>query len=177
MHGMPLAKQDQDAIDFTDNDITTLTNFPLSPRLHTLLLARNRVTTIAPTLFKTIPNLTTLVLTHNHIVELADLDALSSFAQLTHLVLIENPVASKEVRGLPPTLGCNIVGTDSPFRSGITDAFFKPLFEQHYRYWVLWRCARVRFLDFVKVKDGERKKANELFGTINEPTALASKVG
>ena len=89
--------QDQDAIDFTDNDITTLTNFPLSPRLRTLLLARNRVTTIAPTLSKSIPNLTTLVLTHNHIVELADLDALSSFAQLTHLVLIENPVASKEV--------------------------------------------------------------------------------
>jgi U2 small nuclear ribonucleoprotein A' len=48
---------------------------------------------------------------------------------------------------------------------------------QHYRYWVLWRCAHVRFLDYKKVKDFERKKARELFGTEAEPTALASKVG
>jgi Leucine-rich repeat len=47
---------------------------------------------------------------------------------------------------------------------------------QHYRYWVLWRCPCVRFLDFQKVKDAERKKAVELFGTTLEPSALASKV-
>ena len=90
-------KQDQDAIDFTDNDISTLTNFPLSPRLRTLLLARNRVTTVAATLSRSLPNLTTLVLTHNNVAELADLDPLSGFARLTHLVLMENPVAAKEV--------------------------------------------------------------------------------
>ena len=50
-----------------------------------------------------------------------------------------------------------------------------PIF-QHYRYWVLWRCPHVRFLDYMKVKDVERKKAAELFGTRAEPTALASKV-
>jgi len=47
---------------------------------------------------------------------------------------------------------------------------------QHYRYWVLWRCPAVRFLDYQKVKDAERKKAKELFGTATEPSALASKV-
>jgi len=47
---------------------------------------------------------------------------------------------------------------------------------QHYRYWVLYRCPSVRFLDFQKVKDSERSKAKELFGTVNEPSALASKV-
>jgi U2 small nuclear ribonucleoprotein A' len=47
---------------------------------------------------------------------------------------------------------------------------------QHYRYWVLWRCPAVRFLDYQKVRDAERKKAKELFGTASEPSALASKV-
>jgi U2 small nuclear ribonucleoprotein A' len=34
----------------------------------------------------------------------------------------------------------------------------------------------VRFLDYRKVKDVEREKAKELFGTAAEPSALASKV-
>ena len=38
------------------------------------------------------------MLTQNNLAELADLDALQGFAKLTHLSLIENPVASKEVR-------------------------------------------------------------------------------
>lgn len=34
----------------------------------------------------------------------------------------------------------------------------------------------MRFLDYQKVKDAEREKAKELFGTAEEPTELASKV-
>ena len=34
----------------------------------------------------------------------------------------------------------------------------------------------MRFLDYTKVKEEEREKAKELFGTIAEPTELASKV-
>jgi len=131
-----------DAIDFTDNDIQMLGNFPLSPRLRTLLLARNRISSIQPSLANSIPNLTTLVLTSNNFAELADLDVLATFGQLTHLVLMENPVTRKE----------------------------------NYRYWVLWRCPAVRFLDYRKVKDVERQKAKELFGTAAEPSALASKI-
>lgn len=88
----------QDAIDFTDNDITSVTNFPLSPRLSTLLLARNRITNIQPNLFQSIPNLTTLVLSNNNVAELVDLDPLRRFTRLTHVSLIENPVARKEAR-------------------------------------------------------------------------------
>ena len=47
---------------------------------------------------------------------------------------------------------------------------------QNYRYWVLWLCPQVRFLDYVKVKDAERQKAKELFGTADEPTELAKTV-
>lgn len=35
----------------------------------------------------------------------------------------------------------------------------------------------MRFLDYRKVKDAERKRAGELFGTREEMTALANKVG
>ncbi|MCJ1472483.1 U2 snRNP complex subunit [Lambiella insularis] len=134
--------KDQDAIDFTDNDINILSNFPLSPRLHTLLLARNRITSIQANLSTSIPNLTNLVLTSNNLAELADLDPLRSFSKLTHLALLENPVTRRE----------------------------------NYRHWVIWRCPNVRFLDYQKVKDVEREKAAELFGSFKEPSALASKI-
>ncbi|KAL2276959.1 hypothetical protein FJTKL_00279 [Diaporthe vaccinii] len=134
--------QPQDAIDFTDNDIQILGNFPLSPRIQTLLLARNRISTIQPNLPNAIPNLKNLVLASNQVAELSDLDVLGKFARLTHLVLADNPVTKKE----------------------------------HYRYWVVWRCPTVRFLDYQKVKQAEREKATELFGTAEEPTELASKI-
>ena len=78
-----------------------LGNFPLSPRIRTLLLARNRVSSIQPTLPASIPNLTNLVLASNHLSELADLDVLQKFGRLTHLVLTDNPVTKKEVRPSP----------------------------------------------------------------------------
>ncbi|RMJ23083.1 hypothetical protein PHISP_06059 [Aspergillus sp. HF37] len=134
--------KDQDAIDFTDNDISSLGNFPFFPRLQTLLLARNRIKHIQPTLASSLPSLSALVLTSNNMTELADLDPLRNLSKLTHLVLMENPVTRKE----------------------------------HYRYWVIWRIPSVRFLDYQKVKDVERAKAKELFGTEKEPSALASKV-
>lgn len=136
------AARDNDAIDFTDNDIAHLGNFPLQPRLRTLLLAQNRIASIQPNLSSSIPNLQTLVLTKNRIVELADLDPLAGFKKLVYLTLLGNPVTSKE----------------------------------NFRYWVIWRCPSVRFLDFAKVRDVERKKATELFGTREEPTELASKI-
>jgi U2 small nuclear ribonucleoprotein A' len=48
--------------------------------------------------------------------------------------------------------------------------------EQHYRYWILWRCAGVRFLDYQKVKKAERDRATELFGSDKEPTDLAQTI-
>ncbi|SPQ20109.1 27cc62f9-4d52-4f5e-8767-6348ca28a8f1 [Thermothielavioides terrestris] len=137
-----VAPQPHDAIDLTDNDIQVLGNFPLSPRVRTLLLARNRISAIQPTLPAALPNLTNLGLASNNLAELADLDILGRFPRLTHLVLVDNPVTKKE----------------------------------HYRYWVLWRCPTVRFLDYQKVKDAERQKARELFGSAEAPTELASRI-
>jgi U2 small nuclear ribonucleoprotein A' len=111
--------------------------------VRTLLLARNRIAAVQPSLPAAVPNLRNLVLAGNSLGELADLDVLARFARLTHLVLVDNPVTKKE----------------------------------HYRYWVLWRCPTVRFLDYQKVKDAERAKAKELFGSTEAPTELASQVG
>ena len=47
---------------------------------------------------------------------------------------------------------------------------------QNYRYYILWRCPQVRFLDFQKVKDAERNKGKELFGTFDAPTELAQSI-
>ncbi|KAI7047330.1 hypothetical protein KC352_g46071, partial [Hortaea werneckii] len=131
IENLGVAAKDHESIDFTDNDISVLANFPLSPRLQTLLCARNRIASIQPSLSKSLPSLNTLVLTQNNLSELADLDPLQGFMKLTHVSLLDNPVTSKE----------------------------------HYRYYVLWRNPRIRFLDFQKVKDAERNKAQELFGT------------
>lgn len=94
--------QPHDSIDFTDNDIQALANFPLSPRITTLLLARNRVSSIHPAVANSIPNLQNLVLASNNFTELADLDPLGGFSRLTHLVLLDNPVTKKEVRQIIP---------------------------------------------------------------------------
>lgn len=109
----PPLPQPQDSIDFTDNDIQILGNFPLYPRIRTLLLARNRVASIQPTLPTSIPNLTNLVLTSNNLSELSDLDALGKFPRLMQLVLMDNPVVKKEVRFGPPG-ACCFAGRRSP---------------------------------------------------------------
>lgn len=87
----------QDAIDFTDNDITTIGNFPLSLRLSTLLVARNRVQNVDRRLGESLPNLTTLVLTSNVLRELGDLEGLATCSRLMHLALLDNPVTKNEV--------------------------------------------------------------------------------
>ncbi|RAL63957.1 hypothetical protein DID88_003145 [Monilinia fructigena] len=87
------------------NDIQFLGNFPLSPRLRTLLLARNRVSSISPTLSNSLPNLTTLVLTRRSITE----NGFSSGVQtncsahlLNHLLLHQRSWASNPVLSTQP---------------------------------------------------------------------------
>ncbi|POR39093.1 U2 small nuclear ribonucleoprotein A [Tolypocladium paradoxum] len=157
-----------DAIDFTDNDIQVLGNFPLSPRLNTLLLARNRIASIQPGLAKAVPNLKHLVLASNNMAELADLDVLGVFPRLTHLVLADNPVTKKDV-----SVASSPKATDG--NPGLEKVLLM-FAVQHYRYWVLWRCPTVRFLDYEKVKQAERDQGRELFGTAEEPTALAAQI-
>lgn len=80
----------------TDNSVVTLGNFPLLKRLHTLLMANNRISTISPSIHLSVPHLTTLVLTNNNLVELGDLEPLKELRQLQYLSLLGNPVREKK---------------------------------------------------------------------------------
>ena len=65
-------------------------------RLHTLLLASNRISHIAPSIATSTPRLRTIVLTNNLITELADLKPLGTLKHLEFLSLLGNPVREKK---------------------------------------------------------------------------------
>jgi len=91
------ATEDQyDVIDFSDNDITRLENFPLLPRITTILLNNNRVQSIEEGLHGRIPNLETLVLTNNRIENLSDVDQLAGLKKLHTLSLFKNPITKQK---------------------------------------------------------------------------------
>ena len=84
-----------DTIDFSDNEVRRLDNFPFLPRLQSLHLNNNRIVRIGDTLHESIPKLDTLILTNNNIQDLADIEALSSCTNITMLSFLHNPVAAK----------------------------------------------------------------------------------
>jgi len=84
-----------DCIDLSDNQIAILENFPLLNRLKMLLLNNNKVSKIIIGLGSSLPNLETLVLTNNKLLNLADIDALAEFPSLVRLSLLENPITKK----------------------------------------------------------------------------------
>ncbi|KAK9323700.1 leucine-rich repeat-domain-containing protein [Lipomyces orientalis] len=96
IENLGVTKDLNDAIDLTDNDITHLNNVPRLPRLQRLLLARNRITHISTTIAKSVPNLTTLILTSNSISNLSDLEGLKELTRLTYLSLVNNPITRRE---------------------------------------------------------------------------------
>ncbi|XP_066448980.1 U2 small nuclear ribonucleoprotein A' [Eleutherodactylus coqui] len=84
-----------DTIDFSDNEIRKLDGFPLLKRLKCLLLNNNRICRVGEGLEQVLPNLKELILTNNNILELGDLDNLSTLKNLTYLCLLRNPVINK----------------------------------------------------------------------------------
>lgn len=91
----------------------------------------------------------------------------ASIPSLTTIVLSNNRLA--ELADLEPLAGFkNLVFlslTGNPVAN-----------KQHYRYWVVWLIPSLRYFDFAKVKASEKAKATELFGTREEPTALATQI-
>ena len=83
-------------IDFTDNNIRRLENFPKLNRLESLFLHNNRVQQIQKNIGEQLPNLKTLILTNNNIQELGDIDPLASCEKLEYLSLQGNPLSHKQ---------------------------------------------------------------------------------
>ncbi|CAM9132232.1 unnamed protein product [Ectocarpus sp. 4 AP-2014] len=89
--------QDQfDAMDFSDNEIKKLDNFPRYKRLSSLLLCNNHVSKISEDLGTALPNLSCLILTNNKLSTLAELKGLGTCTKLTMLSLLHNEVVSKQ---------------------------------------------------------------------------------
>lgn len=90
------ATEDQfDTLDLSDNEIVKLENIPYLNRLGTLLINNNRVTRINPNIGEFLPNLHTLVLTNNRIVNLVEIDPLASLPKLQFLSLLDNNITKK----------------------------------------------------------------------------------
>jgi U2 small nuclear ribonucleoprotein A' len=142
IENLGVTRDTNDVIDFTDNDIRVLGNFPRMTRLKGLLCARNRISHIQQDLPKVLPNINTLILTNNSLTELSEIDCISEWKDLLYLSLVDNPLTTKD----------------------------------YYRLYVIWRNPGIRVLDFEKVKDQERKTAIKLFGTVAEPSELASQI-
>eukprot|EP00960_Hanusia_phi_P074398 768231-Hanusia_phi.AAC.1 len=88
--------QDQfDTIDLSDNEIRKLENFPLLKRLKTLLISNNLIFRVGDDLKDCLPNLHTLMLANNNIVNLQDLNPLCNLPALRRLCLIENNVTKQ----------------------------------------------------------------------------------
>ncbi|KAI1285075.1 U2 small nuclear ribonucleoprotein A' [Halotydeus destructor] len=85
-----------DSIDFSDNDVKKLENFPLLKRIIKLLFNNNRIVKLDNKLEEALPNLEWLIMTNNEIQELGDLDPLTGFKKLKYLSLMNNPVATKK---------------------------------------------------------------------------------
>eukprot|EP00927_Polykrikos_kofoidii_P013410 TRINITY_DN15846_c0_g1_i1.p1 TRINITY_DN15846_c0_g1~~TRINITY_DN15846_c0_g1_i1.p1 ORF type:complete len:380 (-),score=113.24 TRINITY_DN15846_c0_g1_i1:69-1208(-) len=81
-----------ECIDFSDNDLIKLGNFPPLKRLKVLLLANNRISRIAEDCFTPLPNILSITLTGNKLEKLVDLEPLTKLKTLERLSLLDNPV-------------------------------------------------------------------------------------
>ncbi|KDN45458.1 L domain-like protein [Tilletiaria anomala UBC 951] len=144
IENMGVTQDMNDTIDLTDNDIRSLSNFPLLKRLRSLYLSNNLIARIDPRIAHSLPYLKTLTLTNNGLESLADVgNALAKFPFLEYLSLMGNPIAR----------------------------------QKHYREYLIWRCKKVRVLDFKRVKNAERVLAKSLFETNDaRPSALAASI-
>jgi U2 small nuclear ribonucleoprotein A' len=86
-----------DSMDFTDNRLTRLDNFPRLQRLSTLHLASNLIETFDDTnLAKNLPNIASLTLSYNRIAALHEIRNLGkAFPKLEFLSLVGNSVTRK----------------------------------------------------------------------------------
>ena len=89
-----------DTIDFTDNRISRLENFPRLHRLSHLMLSGNVVESFdVQNLSKNVPNLQDLELSNNHISSLREVANLAKACpKLEFLSLVGNPVTRKSTR-------------------------------------------------------------------------------
>lgn len=96
IENLGVTRDQNDAIDFTDNELRFLGNLPRLVRLRHLLVSNNLITRIDDHIAHHVPCLTTLVLTNNAIAGFAQVKALHRLRLLEYLSLMGNPVSREK---------------------------------------------------------------------------------
>ncbi|KAF2078578.1 hypothetical protein CYY_000078 [Polysphondylium violaceum] len=96
IENLGVTKDQFDTIDFSDNEISKLENFPLLNRVKTLFFNNNHISRFDEDFGLTLPNLTTLVLSNNKLIQLSDLEPLTKLKNIKYLSLLDNPVTKKQ---------------------------------------------------------------------------------
>ena len=96
IENLGVTRDQNDSIDFTDNDIRFLGNFPLLRQLKSLQLSNNLITRIDSRLPFSLRSLSSLTLTNNSISDLSELANLSKCGKLEYLSLMGNPVSREK---------------------------------------------------------------------------------
>ena len=90
------ALEDQfDVMDFSDNEIHKLDNFPKLHRLHTIIAHQNYISRIG-LIGEQLPSLKAVILTSNRISHFSELKNLSSAKTLEYVSFLENPITARQ---------------------------------------------------------------------------------
>ena len=90
------ALEDQfDVMDFSDNEIHKLDNFPKLHRLHTIIAHQNYISRIG-LIGEQIPGLKAVILTSNRISHFSELKNLASARALEYASFLENPISARQ---------------------------------------------------------------------------------
>ena len=92
IENLGVTRDQNDVLDLTENELTSISNFPKLARLKMLLLARNRISHFSKDISQTLPNIECLGLASNNFNTLAALAPLRSFRHLKAISLIDNPI-------------------------------------------------------------------------------------
>ena len=145
IENLAVLEDQYDCLDFTNNDIKRLDNFPLMKRVTTLLFSNNHISKLSSSIAKNLPGLQCIVLSNNRIAHLYELRALAKCTKLEHVALLDNPVCMHPHYRLFLVFHLCCLREDSPhlgkggFRHG------------------------VRSIDYRKVTAAERAAARQLF--------------
>lgn len=118
--------------------------------------------------FPKLNRLRTLLVARNKISHIHPTSFASSVPNLEMLVLSNNHIANlSDLQTLSQLSKLTYLSlVDNP----VTNV-------DYYRSWIIWLNPNIRVLDFQKVKESERERAKELFGSsIEKPTALAAQI-
>lgn len=112
------------------------------------------------------PRTTTLLLARNRVAQIQPGIA-RTMPALSSISLAENNF--RELADLDPLGGFSKLVNLNLIGNPVTS-------KENYRYYVIFRIPSLRFFDFQRIRDTERTKAKELFGTPDDPSDLAQKV-